>query len=96
MPQAGSNSTEQPNSLPSNQRCCFAVVEGEVGRTEGHIGEGTLPVVGILVEGSLVADTLAEGTLVEDKHPLHTLPEDNLEEVGRRRGVVAGCSNSCC
>lgn len=56
-------------SLPSNQCCCFAVVEGEAGHTEGHIGEGTLPEVGTLEEGSLAVDNPVEGSPVEDKHP---------------------------
>jgi len=83
MHQGGSNSTEQPSSLQDNH-CHRFVVEGEEGRIEGHIGEGTPA-----VEGNLV-----EGTPEEGKRPWDTPPEDNLEEVGHRRGVVAGCSNS--
>ena len=90
----GSNSTEQPSILQGN-RCCRSVAVGVAveGGTEGHSGEGT-PVEGIPEEGT-PGDTLVEGTLVEGKRPSDTLLEDNLAEEGRRRGVVAGCNNSC-
>ncbi len=71
--QASSNSTAQPNSLPSNQGRYFAVEE-EAERTEERKAED-IPAADKHQE----EDSPAEGIPAADKHPSDNLPVDNLE-----------------
>lgn len=72
--QASSNSTTQPNSLPSNQDRYFAVEE-EVERIEERKAED-IPAA----DKHLEEDTPAADIQAADKHPSDNLLVDNLEE----------------
>ena len=71
--QAGSNSTTQPNSLPSNRGRYFAVEE-EAERTEERKA-GDIPAA----DKHRAEDSPAVDIPAADKHPSDNLPVDNLE-----------------